>query len=347
MDIKVEKLEKSQIKLNINLSKEEFEDFYNKAFSQLNEKTEIKGFRKGKAPKEILEKTLGKERILVEAGDLAVQESLKMAVEKNDFEVISQPEVKINKIGLGEPMSFEALFTVLPEIKLPDYKKIASSIKKEKVEVSEKEIDGALKWVQRSRAKLSAKTGAAEIGDFVEIEYFSPDVHEISEEHKKKDAFILGEGHFFSGFEDVIKGMKSGEEKKNFELEIPKDHSFKKVAGKKIKFNLKLNSAQKVEFPEINDEFAKGLGKFENLEALKKNIKEGIISEKEYGALAKAREEAIGKIIEKTEVQIPKVLLEREPNEKKIKFYLVLREIAKKENKDYDKAYEIIDNLIK
>ncbi len=371
MEIKIDK-QKSQVKLEIELTQEEFAKFIDSAISDFGKDLEIKGFRKGKAPKDIVEKAIGKERLLVEAGNLAVQNSFRKAVEQNNLEVISQPEVKINKIGYEGAMSFEASFPIVPEIELADYKKIASLVKKEKVEVGEKDIEGALKWIQRSRAKLSAKAGIAEKGDFVEIEYWSPEVHEISLEHKKKDAFILGEGHFFQGFEDIIPGMRSGEEKKEVELEIPKDHSFKKVAGKKIKFNLILVSIQKVEYPELNDEFAKSLGKFENLAGLRKNIVDGMSSEKEYEASRKARNEAVEKISEATRIDIPQVLLDREAQrmyedfkhdashrlstsfeeylkgmgkteedlkkmiapeaEKKVKSYLILREIGRKEN---------------
>ncbi|MDP2909990.1 MAG: trigger factor, partial [bacterium] len=273
MDIKIEKQEKSQIKLEIKLSKEEFAGFYEQALSDIGKEVEIKGFRKGKAPKDIVEKTVGRERILVDAGDLAVHESYRKAVKEKNLEAISMPEVKIKKIGFEDNLIYEVVFSVMPEVELGDYKKISSSVKRENTEVAERDIEGALKWVQRSRAKYSAKLTPAQTGDFVEIEYWSPDVHEIGEDHKKKDAFILGEGHFFDGFEGIISGMKPGEEKKEIELEIPKEHSFKKVAGKKVKFSIKLESVQKVEFPELTDEFAKTLGNFENIEGLKKSIK--------------------------------------------------------------------------
>jgi trigger factor len=371
MDIKIDK-QKTQVKLNIELTQEEFAKFIDLAISDLGKDLEIKGFRKGKAPKDIIEQAVGREKILVEAGNFAVQNSYRKAVEQNNLEAIDQPEIKISKIGYEGPMVFEASFPIISEFELADYKKIAGTIKREKVEVGEKDIEGALKWIQRSRAKLSAKTGIAEKGDFVEIEYWSPDVHEIGLEHKKKDAFILGEGHFFNGFEDIIPGMKSGEEKKEIELEIPKDHSFKKVAGKKIKFNILLISIQKVEYPELNDEFAKSLGKFENLTGLKKNIVDGMTREKEYEVSKKARNEAVEKISEATKIEIPQALINREAQrmledfkhdvahrintsfeeylksmgkteedlkkmiipeaEKKVKSYLVLREIGRKEN---------------
>lgn len=376
MQIKTEKLPKSKIKMEIELSKEKFDSFLDKAASKISEKMEIKGFRKGSVPRRIVEEKTGKESVLVEAGDLAVQDSYKKAVletmSKENAEPISQPEIKIKKIAEGNSLVFEAIVQVLPEVELPDYKKIASNCERKEVSIEEKELQGTLEWIRRKRAKFSAKLGPAEKGDFVEIEYWSPDLPEISQQNKKKDAFILGEGHFVPGFEDLLLGMKAGEEKNNVVLEIPQDHSFKKIAGKKTSFNIKLGNAQKVEFPELNDEFAKSVGDFDNLESLKNNIREGIKKEKETGENQRIRNEILTKIAEQAKMEIPEILIKRETEqmlenfkkdvpsrlnisfeeyikkvgkteeqikemlaeqaEKKVKSFLVLREIGKKEN---------------
>ena len=129
-------------------------------------------------------------------------------------------------------------------------KKIAKKVsvkQREKSEVKEQEVEGTLKWIQRSRAKFTAKTESAQKGDFVEIEYSSADIPEINKQNMKKDAFILGEGHFIPGFEDILIGMKAQDEKKNIKINIPKDHSFKKIAGREVSFDIKLNSVQNVE----------------------------------------------------------------------------------------------------
>ncbi|OGZ28172.1 MAG: trigger factor [Candidatus Nealsonbacteria bacterium RIFOXYD1_FULL_39_11] len=271
---------------------------------------------------------------------------------------------------MGDGLSFSVKVFVMPEVKLADYKKIASGISLEEKKAEDRELEATLNWIKRSRAKYSLKNFPAEKGDFAEIEYWSEDLPEIGENKKRKDAFILGEGHFFQGFEEIIPGMKSGEEKK-FELEIPEDHSYKKIAGKKVRFGLKLNSLQKVEYPELNDSFAKSLGKFETIKDLEQNIKEGIKAEKESAELQKKRTEALELIAEKSEIDIPGILIDREKENllenlkknisqtaqvsyeeylkqtektekeieemlskealKKVKTYLVLREIGKRE----------------
>lgn len=310
MEVKVKDLEKSKKQIEVEITKEEFEDFVDKAYKKAGANMEMKGFRKGNVPREVIEKHIGKEGILVEAGDLAVQECYKKAVLDNRLEPITSPEVKIKKIAIGSPLVFEATFSVLPEVSLPDYRKIASKTHKKKVEVEDKEIEGTLKWIQRSRAKFTAKNEPAERGDFVEIEYSSPDIPELGQ--SKKDAFILGEGHFIPGFEDILSGMKASEEKKNVKLNIPKDHSFKKIAGKEIGFDIKVSSVQKVEFPEVSDEFAKSVGNFENLQELKRNIESGILQEKELAEKQRLRNDILRQIADSSKIQIPDILIQRE-----------------------------------
>lgn len=354
MNTKIEKLPKSQIKMEIELSKEEFNGFIDKAASKISEKMDVKGFRKGNVPRNIVEEKAGKENILMEAGDLAVQESYKKAVLKainqDNLSPISQPEIKIKKIAAGSPLIFEATAFVLPEVKLPDYKKIASKMKRKEIAIEEKEIQGALEWIRRKKAKFSAKLGAAEKGDFVQIEYWSPDIPEISDQNKKKDSFILGEGHFIPGFEDLLIGMQTGEEKNNVVLDIPQDHSFKKIAGKKTTFNIKVESVQKVELPELNEEFAKSAGNFENLESLKNSIREGIKREKETAENQRLRGEILTKIAEESQMEIPEILIKRE-NEQMLENFkkdvpsrlnISFEEYVKKVNKTEDQIKEML-----
>jgi len=295
----IKKLPKSEVELEIRVSAEEFGRFIEQAILNLGGDLEIKGFRKGKAPKNIIEERIGLEKILIEAGDLAVNETYKKAVLENKIEVIFQPKIEIKKLAKGSDLVFSARTAVLPEIKLPDYKKIASETKRNKAVVEEKEIEDTFKWLQKSRAKFTLKNQLAQKGDFVEIEYWSAQI----QGEGQKDAFILGEGHFIPGFEEKIIGMKSGEEKENITLN--KDN-------KEITLKVKVISVQNVELPELNDQFAKSLGEFENLDALKKNIKQGLILEKEQAETQRVRQEILERISEKIKAEIPEVLIENE-----------------------------------
>jgi len=310
MRVKINKLPKSQIELEIEVSAEELDRFIEKACFNLGRNLEIKGFRKGKAPKEFIEKEIGKEKILIEAANLAVEENYRKAVLENKIEAVFQPKIEIKKLALGNPFIFSAKTAVLPEVSLPDYKKIASKVERKEISVEDKEVEPALKWLQKSRAKFSAKNQPAQKGDFVEIEYNlsrnkDKELGSLSlkEPSSLKDAFILGEGHFLQGFEEKIIGMKSGEEKENITLN--KD-------GKDIVLKVKIISVQNVEFPELNDEFAKSAAKFDNLDALKKNIKQGLVLEKEQAEKQRLRQEILERIGEKAKIEIPDVLIENE-----------------------------------
>ena len=305
METTIKKIPKSQIELKIELSAEEFNDFIKQAIDSLGKDLEIKGFRKGMAPKEVVEKELGLEKVLIEAADLAVKESYKKAILENKIEAILQPEIEIKKLAKGDSFIFLAKTFVLPEIKLPDYKKIASQAKRKKIEISDEEIKNSLKWLQQSRAKFSLRNRPAQKGDFVEIEYRSSQLG--GQEYK--DAFILGQGHFLPGFEEALIGMSAGETKEEILVNPPKNHP---LFGKKINIKVKMKSVQKIELPEINDDFAKNLGKFKGLLDLKKNIKEGLFLEKEKAESLRLRNEILTKINEKTDFEIPEILIERE-----------------------------------
>ncbi len=380
MESTIKKLPNSQIELKIEVSTEELGHFIDRAILNLGKDLEIKGFRKGKAPKEIVEKKIGREKILIEAADLAVRENYQKAILENKIEAIFQPKIEIQKLSRGDSFVFLAKTAVLPEIELPDYKEIASKIKRKEITIEEKEIAQALKWLQRSRAKLTLKNQPAQKGDFIEIEYWPSQIDPRRQNinigadgrEGRKDAFILGEGHFLPGFEEKLIGMRIGEEKDGISVDIPEDHSLKKIAGEKITLKVKVKSVQNIEFPEINDQFVKGLGKFENLESLKKNIKEGLSLEKRQVESRRLRQEILEKISKEVKCDIPDVLVEREQKQmmenlkkqvseglkisfaeylnktkktekeilnslseearKRVKNFLVLREIGKEEN---------------
>lgn len=197
------------------------------------------------------------------------------------------------------------------EIKLADYKKIASQVKKRKIVILDGEVEEALNWLQKSRAKFSLKDSPGQKGDWIEIEYWSP---QIEEGLRRKDSFLLGQGQLIPGFEENLEGMRIGQEKK-FQLTFPANHYRKDLVGKKVDFQVKINSVQKVEFPEINDQFAQNLGNFQNLEALKKSLKEGINLEKEGMESKRVREAILEKIGQSSEIELPEDLVEREKNQ--------------------------------
>lgn len=372
MKSSIKKLPKSQIEMEIEIPSEDLDKFIAEALSHAAEHLHMDGFRKGSVPKNIVEEKVGKENLLAEAADLAVKDAYFKVVKENNLEPISHPEIKILKLAQGNPFSFKLTVAVLPEIDLADYKKVASQIKTKEIPVTDQDVQDSLEYIKKSRAKFSQLDKPAEEKDFIEIEYESPQLGVINQGDKKqKDEFILGQGGFLPGFENNFIGMKAGEEKE-FPIKFPESSPRKDLAGKDVKFQVKMLSVKKVEFPEINDDFAKSLGKFENLESLKNNIKEGISQEKKEQARQDRRREILERVAEKSKLDILQSMIDFEREnmfknfrekisqnykvsfedylasvkqdeksinesftkeaEKKVKNFLILREIGKKEN---------------
>jgi len=306
METKIKKITDSRIEILFEVSWQEFQAYLDKAYAELGKDLKIPGFRPGKAPKEMLEKYIGEIKALNLAGETIIKQKYTDYVQKNNPGVIGSPAVEILKLAKGNPFSFKVIVDIIPEISLPDYKKILSELKKKKPKpVEEKEIEQALKWLQQSRAKLEELKEPAQKGYFIEIEYNSP---EIENNKTFNDAFFLGQGKLVPGFEDNLIGMSAGEEKE-FNLTFPKDYNDKKLSGKRVAFKVKLKKVQKSILPELDDEFAKSLGSFKDFKSLKESIKQGIKEEKTIQVEQELRNNILNKIIEQTKIEVPQSLL--------------------------------------
>lgn len=343
MKAEVKNLGKSQLEVTFELDEQEFSGYAERALAHLQEHTKMDGFRQGQVPLDMVEKKVGQESLLIEAGDLAVKESYAKYVNENNLEPVGSPEVQILKIAKGSPMVFKVMFSVIPEIQLPDYKEIASKVKVNSIEVDEKEIEDALNYLQKSRAKFSQIDKGAELKDFVEIEYENEN---INQGKMVRDRFTIGEGGFMKDFENNILGMKAGEQKE-FKAKFP-ENTPNNLAGKESNFKVKMISVQKMELPEINDEFAKSLGMFDTLVALKNNLKEGITLEKREAEKHKNRAEILANITEKIKFELPETMVEYEKSHslKDLKkqvdqqFHIPLEEYLKQVNKTEEQIKE-------
>ncbi len=308
MQVKQNKLPKSEIELEFELTAEEFQEHFRHALLHLKSHVKMDGFRQGQAPDKMIEEKIGQENLLMEAGDHAVKHVYTDYILANNIEPVGHPEVQIVKIAKGSPFIFKAKITVLPEIQLPDYKEISGKIKAKEIAVTEEEIQDALNYLQKSRAKLTLEDRPAEKKDFVEIKYQNKDINAGKE---IGDRFILGESGLMKDFEDKLLGMKAGEEK-DFKAKFPENPERKDLAGKEGDFHVKMMGVHKMEIPEINDNFAQTLGAFDTLVALKKNLNEGILMEKQEAEKQRKRGEILEKIAEKTDFEIPEKLVEYE-----------------------------------
>ena len=348
MKYEIKEVRATKKKVEIEVSAEDFNNYYSQTLKKISADAEIPGFRKGKAPEDMVESRVTKEGVLSEAAEIAIRESWAKFLAESKEEAISQPQVEVIKIAKDNPLIFTAEFEILPEIKLP--KLDSAKVEKKEVEVTDQEVEDAIKWIQQSRAKYSEKISGAEDGDLVEFIFSCLD---IENDPEKKDRIVLGKGHYIEGLEDTLRGMKR-EEVREFETRYPQENK-----DKKIKISVKVDSVKKVEIPEVNDEWVKGLGAFNTVEELKKDIKEGIKKDKEVAEIQRAREESIKKLIEKTEIEVPKTLIKREQDfmlnnikerclsELKINFEEYLKQVKKTEEEITKELEEIAKEKVK
>jgi len=313
----IKKLPKSKIEIEIAVSWDVWKDYLDQAAAEVSEELKISGFRPGKAPRNLVEQKVGSGVILNNAAEKAVKKSYVDFVTKEKLEVIGTPKVEIEEIEEGKELKYKAEVAVMPEVKVKeDYKKEVKKINEDfsqkKPEVPEEELSLELEKLANSRVKLVTVMREARKGDSVEVD-FEVKVGGVIIENgaSKNHPLVLGKGVFIPGFEENIVGMREGDEKE-FELNFPEDYHKKDLAGKPAVFKMKLNLVQERQTPEVNDDFAKSLGSFENLEALKKNIREGMEHEQEHKLKDDKRGAHIEEVIKATEVDLPEVLLDEE-----------------------------------
>jgi len=251
------------------------------------------------------------------AAEKAVQKSYVDFIAKEKIDVISSPKVEIEKIEPGKDLVYKVEVAVIPTAKIKeDYKKEIKKVNEDfaarPVSATEEEIAHELEHLANSRVKLVTVNRAIANNDSVEIDFsVSIDGKEIEGGSSKNHPMVVGKGAFIPGFEENLIGMSAGEEKE-FELNFPEKYHKKDLAGKPANFKVKVNLVQERQVPEINDDFAKSLGKFESLEELKKNMQEGMEHEKNHKMQEEKRTQYLDKIAEKMEVDLPEVMIEEE-----------------------------------
>jgi trigger factor len=311
--VKIEKLSGSRVNLSVTIPPKEFKAFQEQALEHLSKNIKINGFRPGKAPRAMIEEKIGSDKIMTEAAERAVKKSYVDSIVKNKIEAIGEPKITITKIAPGNDFEYKAEISVLPKITLGNYRKQIKEIKKADFkEIKAEEIQKEIEVIRGSRAKLITVSREARKGDRVEIDFqVLIDGKEIPGGTSKNHPLTIGENYFIPGFEEKLTGMKANEEKQ-FELTFPEDYHKKELAGKPASFNVTMKIVQKKDLPEINDDFAKGLGNFEDLEKLKASVKEGIELEQKKKNGEKWRQDALEKIIADVNIEVPDILLEGE-----------------------------------
>ena len=303
----VEKLEKSMVALTIEASAEEFEAAIEKAYKKQRGKIMIPGFRKGHAPRKIIEAMYGAEIFYEDAVNEVYPELFAQAVEQEKLDTVAYPDVEMLEAG-KEGFTFKATVAVRPEVKLGKYKGLTAS--KEEVKVTEKDIDEELvPYIQRATRVVDVDRKAKK-GDTVTID-FEGFLNGKSFEGGKGENFDLnlGSGAFIPGFEDQLVGTKAGGEK-DVVVTFPEDYGAEELAGKEATFKVKIHSVKEQVKPKLDDEFAKDVSEFETLKELRKDLGEKLTQRLEHAVNTEFEEALLEQVIEGMSAEIPDAMVE-------------------------------------
>ena len=312
MKCKLEKTKNAnEVKFEITVEAEKFEEATKKVYFKSAKYFNIPGFRKGKAPMQIVEKYYGKEIFYEDAFNEVAQEALEEAVEENKVEVVSRPEVDIKQMEKGKDLIFTVVMQTKPEAELGKYKGI--EIKKIEYNVTDEDVEHELSHMQEHNSRLiSIDDRAAEKGDIVNIDFEGFVDGKAFDGGKAENYDIeIGSNTFIPGFEDQLVGMKIDEEK-DVNVTFPKEYFSKDLAGKDATFKVKLHEVKQKELPALDDEFAKDVSEFDTLDELKKNIKEKKQEQNEERAKYETQDEVIKALCENVKVEIPSGMIETE-----------------------------------
>ena len=312
MECKVEKTKNAnEVKLNVTIEAEKFDEAIKKVYFKSAKYFNIPGFRKGKAPMNIVEKYYGKEIFYEDAFNEVVPEELEKAVEENKLQVVSRPDIEVTQIGKGQDLIFTAVFQTKPEAELGKYKGV--EIKKIEYKVTDEDVEHELGHMQEHNSRLiSVEDRPVEKGDIANIN-FEGFVDGVAFEGGKAENHDLeiGSNTFIPGFEDQIIGMKIDEEK-DIQVKFPDEYFSKDLAGKDATFKVKVNEIKKKELPTLDDEFAKDVSEFDTLKELKESIKKKQQEQNDERAKYETQDAVMKAVCENVKVDIPSGMIETE-----------------------------------
>ncbi len=311
MNSKLEKIEKNTATLEIEVSEEQFEKGIQKAYKKNVGRFNIPGFRKGKAPRVIIERYYGEGVFYEDAINEVCPEAYQAAVDQHKLHPVDRPEIDIVQLEKGKPFIFKAIVTVKPEVVLGDYKGIR--VEKKEYPVTDEDVDKELENMRNANARMVAVEGRpAKKDDMVIIDYKGF----VGEEQfeggtAENQPLVLGSGHFIEGFEDQLIGAKAGDSVE-VKVTFPEDYHAEHLAGKEAVFKVDVKEIKEKELPDLDDEFAKDVSEFETLEDLKKDIRKKLEERAAHRAKHETEDEVIKKVTELSEIDIPEVMIEKQ-----------------------------------
>ncbi len=309
MSVQVENLEKNMAKLTIEVSEDKLEEALQKAYLKQKNKISLPGFRKGKVPRNMIEKMYGPEIFFEDAANMLIQENYGAAVDESGADIVSRPSIDVTQIEKGKPFIFTAEVAVRPEVKLGKY--MGVTVTKIDTTVTDEEVDEAVEKERNNNARtITVEDRAIENGDTAVID-FEGFVDGVPFEGGKGEnhSLEIGSHSFIDTFEDQLIGKNTGDEVE-VNVTFPEEYHAVDLAGKPAMFKVKIHEIKAKELPELDDEFAQDVSEFDTLAEYKENLKKNISERKEAEARRTKEDEAIRKIVEKSSMEIPDAMID-------------------------------------
>ena len=314
MSFKVEQLEeKNMVKLVIEASAEEFEAGLNAAYNKNKNKISVPGFRKGKAPRKMIEQLYGSQIFFEDAANEIIPDAYADAAKESGLDIVSQPKVSIEQLEAGKPFIFAAEVAVRPEVELGEYKGV--EVTKADAEVTDADVEEELKKVQDQNSRtVSVEDRAVKDGDMTVIDFEGFIDGEAFEGGKGENyPLTIGSHSFIDTFEEQMIGMNIGEEKE-LNVTFPEDYHAEELKGKPATFKVSVKEIKEKQLPELDDDFAQDVSDFDTLAEYKDDLKKKIAERKESEAKAKKESEAIEKVVEAAKMDIPQAMIDTQVN---------------------------------
>lgn len=311
MSSNLKKIENSVATIELNIPKEKFEEGLNFSYKKNVGRFNIPGFRRGKAPRIIVEKYYGEGVLYEDAIEHVFPDAYQEAIDSFKLEPIDNPTIDILQIGKGQDLIIEAVVPVLPDVELGQYKGI--EVKKVEYNVKDEDINNRLEQMRQRNARVvPVEDRAAQMGDIVDIS-FEGFLDGVPFEGGKSDNYSLelGSKTFIPGFEEQIVGHNVNEEF-DVNVKFPEDYRAEELKGKDVVFKVKLLSIKHKELPELNDDFAKDVSEFDTLDELKEDIKRELQEQYDFSAKEEMKENAVKAVVENSKVDIPEIMIDRQ-----------------------------------
>ena len=308
MSVQVEKLEKNMAKLTIEVPAEEFDAAIEQAYQKDKKKISLPGFRKGKAPRKMIEKMYGTGVFYEDAANIVIPKAYSEAAKECGEEIVSQPEISVTQIGAGQPFIFTAEVALKPAVTLGDYKGV--EVEKTPVEVSEEEVDKEVDKERENNSRtIDVDDRAVEKGDMIKLNFEGFVDGTPFEGGKAEDySLTIGSGSFIPGFEDQLIGAKIGEEVE-VNVTFPEEYHAAELKGKPAVFKCTVNEIKVKELPEADDEFAKDVSEFDTLAEYKDDIRAKLLEKKTADAKREKQNKTVAKAVENATMEIPEAMI--------------------------------------